>query len=136
MIQRIQSVYLGLAAVALTGMLSTGVVFGSGPYTLWGTLTSAVLAILAAVGAIFMYSVRHKQRMVVVMAQLCTLLAAVILCGTLYLDDELYVHTHAGLEWDRLLTVTLPLCAYVLLILARRAITRDIKLVRSIDRLR
>ena len=136
MIQRIQSIYLGLGAVALAGMLYAGMLLESSPLTQWGTLSLALLAIVAAVGAIFMYRVRQKQRKIVVLAQVLTVFTAAFLYGTLYLDGEFYVRTSAGLEWSRLLLLMLPLCAYVLFLLARRAITGDIELVRSMDRLR
>ena len=136
MIQRIQSVYLGSGAAAIVGMLLTGIVSEGRHLTQWVTLTLFVSAAFAATIAIFMYKTRNKQRLVVVAAQVCTVFSAAILYATLYLDGELYVRTAAGFAWSRLIAVTLPLLAYLFFMLARRAIIRDIRLVRSMNRLR
>ena len=136
MIQRIQSVYLLLAVVALAVLLLTGLVHNSGGLTQWGTLIFGVPAVAGAGGAIFMFKDRERQRRLIVVTQLCTVLAIVALYGSLFLQGALYVRTQAGIDTARLAVMLLPLLAYLLLILARRSVTRDIRLVESMDRIR
>lgn len=136
MIQRIQSAYLALAVVALAWLLLSELVHTGGSLTRWGTLLLGVPALAGAVGAVFLYKDRIRQRRLIVATQVCTILAVVILYGSLYVQGALHVRTSAGLDVMRLVTLVLPLVAYLCLILARRGVSRDIKLVDSMDRIR
>lgn len=141
MIQRIQTVYLALGAVALVGLLFSGVLWGGAAATEQGWFTPAVVvlagvAMAVAILAIFLFKDRPKQRKVVILAQLITVVLMVALFGGLYLADALYVRTTQGVDVAMLVTLLLPLIAYLLFLLARRAVTKDIEIVRSVDRLR
>lgn len=141
MIQRIQTVYLALGVVALGALF-----FVAPPYVRAAAVGQswvlpvvyglAGLAAFVALGAIFLFKDRPKQRRVIVGAQVLTVLHLVALYGGLFLADALYVRTTAGLDAMRLLTLLLPLLAYLLFWLARRGVDRDIALVKSMDRLR
>ena len=141
MIQRIQTVYLVLGAVALLALfLFEGVWQGAAAESqAWFTPTVLItsgLAALVALAAVFLYKTRPKQRQVIVFAQVLTVLHIVMLYGGLYLADALYVRTAAGVDVNMLIALLLPVVAYILFFLARRAVTKDIELVRSMDRLR
>ncbi len=140
MIQRIQTVYLVLGAVALGALLFFGVVW-QGAATAQGWFTPAVvlvdsLAVAVALGAIFLYKNRPKQRQVIVVAQVLTTVLLIVFCGGLYLANALYVRTAQGLDVGMLVALLLPIVAYVLFLLARRGVEKDIERVRSMDRLR
>lgn len=140
MIQRIQTVYLVLGAVALGALLFFGVVW-QGAATAQSWFTPAVvlgdsLAVAVALGAIFLYKNRPRQRQVIVAAQALTTVLLLVFCGGLYLADALYVRTAQGLDGGMLVALLLPIVAYVLFLLARRSVEKDIERVRSMDRLR
>lgn len=140
MIQRIQTVYLVLGAVALGALLFFGVVW-QGAATAQSWFTPAVvlvdfLAAAVALGAIFLYKNRPRQRQVIVAAQALTTVLLLVFCGGLYLADALYVRTAQGLDGGMLVALLLPIMAYVLFLLARRGVEKDIERVRSMDRLR
>jgi len=140
MIQRIQTVYLVLGAVALGALLFFGVVW-QGAATAQSWFTPAVvlgdsLAVAVALGAIFLYKNRPRQRQVIVAAQALTTVLLLVFCGGLYLADALYVRTAQGLDGGMLVALLLPIMAYVLFLLARRGVEKDIERVRSMDRLR
>ena len=136
MIQRIQSLYLILAIAALVALLFTGLVHSNGNWTRWGTLGFAIPAVVGAVVALFMFKIRDRQRRLIVYVQVSTILAVIALYGSLYMRQELYVRTVEGLDVPRLVVLLLPLVAYLLMILARRGVKKDIDLIRSMDRLR
>ncbi len=130
MIQRIQSVYLGLATLAI---LATPVVDGVVAPDSWAWYTpvaAALIILIGAVsfGAIFLYKQRPRQKTLVLADQLLLLpLIALLFIGAYY----------AGVsDVQTVLPLGLPVVAYILLYLARRAIIKDIELVRSMDRLR
>lgn len=140
MIQRIQTVYLVLGAVALGALLFFDVVWG-GAATAQGWFTPAVVffdvvAIAVAVGAVFLHKNRPKQRQAIVVAQVFTTLLLIVFCGGLYLAHALYIRTAQGLDVGMLAALLLPIVAYVLFLLARRGVEKDTELVRSMDRLR
>ena len=140
MIQRIQTVYLVLGAVALGALLFFGVVW-QGAATAQSWFTPAVvlgdsLAVAVALGAIFLYKNRPRQRQVIVAAQALTTVLLLVFCGGLYLEKALYVRTAQGLDGGMLVALLLPIVAYVLFLLARRGVEKDIEQVRSMDRLR
>ena len=141
MIQRIQTVYLALGAIALVALLFADAVWEGEAATTQGWFTAAVvglgaLAALMAVGAIFLFKDQPRQRKVIVLAQLLTVVLLVALFGGLFLADALYVRTTQGIDVGMLITLLLPLAGYLLFLLARRAVTKDIALLRSVDRLR
>ena len=140
MIQRIQTVYLVLGAVALGALLFFDLIW-RGAATGQGWFTPAVvvfdgLAVAVALGAVFLYKNRPRQRQVILFAQILTVLLLLVFCGGLYLADALYIRTAQGLDVGTLTALLLPIVAYVLFLLARRGVEKDIKLIESMDRLR
>ncbi len=130
MIQRIQSVYLLLAAIAVVVVpLVPGPVVPDG--WSWHTPVKAAASILVAVGclvAIFMYKDRIRQRGLVTVDLWLTVALALMLGASVLTAGA----AMTSMVWPALL----PIVAAVLLVLARRAIQKDIELVRSMDRLR
>ncbi len=129
MIQRVQSIYLLLAA-----LLAVAVPFAGGAVTpdswIWYTPLKVALSILVAVGslvAILLYGDRPKQKgLVVVLVLLAAGLTVLLMLGW-------WVSRRTDPAFWPLV---FPLLAIAALFLARRAILKDIKLVRSMDRLR
>ena len=141
MIQRIQTVFLALGAIALGALLLSNIVWEGAAAQAHGWFLPVVvglggLAALVAVGAILLYKDRSRQRKLIVLAQGLTIFLLVGLYGGMYLADSLYVRTTQGLDVGMLITLLLPILAYVLFLLARRAVSKDIELVESMDRLR
>ncbi|HHP7237186.1 DUF4293 family protein [Longibacter sp.] len=141
MIQRIQTVYLALAAVALaaTGFFRDPWSSDAAAQLGWfvpALIATLGLSVLAGAAAIALYSNRKRQRSVVIGAQLLTVLYLVVLYTGFYLSGELVLRTGDGVEWGTTTVLLLPVAAYILFYLARRAITSDIELVKSMDRLR
>jgi uncharacterized membrane protein YhdT len=141
MIQRIQTVYLALAAVALgaTAFFNDPWASEAAAQFSWfvpSLIGALALSTLSGLGAIAMYNNRKKQRSVVVAAQLLTVVYLVVLYTGFYLSGELVLRTADGVKWETTTVLLLPVIAYILFYLARRAITSDIELVKSMDRLR
>lgn len=151
MIQRIQSIYLFLAASALGGSLSLPLATASGDATVlaatgnnlfadgvfWakefpGWLGAAILAV-AALLAIFMFKNRHRQMQLAGLMALGALILVAMLAFLGYssarnLPEGTAAHLAVGSAFAPL--------AIPLLTLAYRAIKKDEELVRSSDRLR
>ena len=141
MIQRIQTVYLALGVIALVALLFSNVLWTGAAASGQGWFTPVVVALVGvtvavALVAIFLFKDQPKQRKVVILAQLDTVLLMVVLFGGLYMADALYIRTTQGVDVAMLITLLLPLAAYLLFLLARRAVTKDIALLKSVDRLR
>lgn len=141
MIQRIQTVYLLLGVASLAGLLFIDPIWGGAaattqPWFAPVVLGLAGLAAAVAVAAVFLYKNRERQRTVIVGAQGLTVLLMLALYAGLFLSDALYVRTAEGFDVPMLLGLVLPILAYIFFLLARRGVTRDIELVRSMDRLR
>jgi len=141
MIQRIQSLYLLLAAVLL-GLEYTFASVWKGTsattYSWFVPVTMGVFTIAAigAVGGIFMYSQRKRQRSLVVVSQIITLVGLLILFGAQYVTGSLPMISGSVVSFESWAALVSPVLAYLMFIMARRAIDRDIALVRSMDRLR
>jgi hypothetical protein len=139
MIQRIQSIYLLLGAVSLIAImfidsLGASAAAESMPWFVPAVPLTAGLAAALALAAIFLYGSRPKQVSTVRGGQVLTLLCMVVLYGGLILESstEFFPPGESG----QVLLLLLPIVAYVTLYLARRAIRKDIELVKSMDRLR
>ena len=141
MIQRIQTLYLFLGVLALGALFFFPSPWASTAAEVYGWYEPAVagLIVLAgatALGSIFLYGNRETQRKVVVGGQLLTFVLAMTLYGGLYLTNELSVRTGEAFNAGKTAMLLMPAAAYVLFLLARRAIDHDIELVESMDRLR
>jgi Domain of unknown function (DUF4293) len=149
MIQRIQSVYLLVAAVALglqiilpysmvpanTPAISTPV-FADGVFNLFdnvGILGLTGLGIIDCLLAIFMYKNRATQGRLVGMTLVVAVMLSVLVGFTFYTTSK-------GLPEGSLVSygvgMAMPLLAAFLLWMANGAIKKDENLIKSMDRLR
>lgn len=137
MIQRIQSIYLLLGAIALILFGILGVPapsqLGAYPWLSYALLALASLGALIGLGAIFLYTNRPKQLQVVGLAQWTVLLLVVVLAATFFFVPTLQ---QTASDAVALVGYLLVFVGYVFIRLAAGAIRRDIALVRSMDRLR
>ncbi len=130
MIQRVQSAYLLLAATCLVGVPFLEGVVAPEEWS-WFTPVTVAFAILVAagcIGAIFVYKQRQRQKsfVLVILVMLLPLMVLLSVGATV-----------VGISGLRAAApIMLPVVAFVLLLLARRSIQKDIELVRSMDRLR
>jgi hypothetical protein len=141
MIQRIQTVYLIVGALALTALLLVDSIWSGPAAETYGWFAPAVLisagvAALTGIVAVFLYKDRPRQKQVVVAAQVLVLLHAIILYGGLYAAGTLSVRTPEGVSVERIAGLAVPVLSYLSFALARRSVQKDIELVRSMDRLR
>lgn len=141
MIQRIQTVYLFLGALALVALGLFDLPWSSAAASTYAWFVPSLIGLIlvtagTALGAIFLYENRPTQRTVVVGVQIGTIVLAGVLYGGLYLTAELTFTSGGSLDWGRTLPLALPIVAYALFLLARRGIVHDIELVESMDRLR
>jgi len=141
MIQRIQTVYLALGAIALLSTAFFQDPWSSAAAESFQWFLPSVIGLLSAsaltaLGAIGLYMNRKKQIKVVVGAQTLTVAYLIALYTGFYLSGELVLRTADGVKWDTTTVMLLPVVAYILFYLARRAISSDIELVKSMDRLR
>ena len=139
MIQRIQSLYLLVGAIALLALvfmdwpwvvLRDEVVFFGGGLVLAGV--TAVVGLLA----VFLYKNRTLQRKVILGTQVLTIGLLLLLVGGLYVLGQLQFTTADGPYWPAIIGMLLPVGAYVFFFLARRGVEADINLIKSMDRLR
>lgn len=158
MLQRIQSLYLGLAVIALTllfffpiaSFLSETLYFdfsiiglqshvpGVNPdFPNWFTwpLAALNLAIILLLGyTIYRYGKRPQQ---IMLTNIGVLLNVILVAAMLFLYTHL-IEKKTGITPNYIshIGVYLPLVSLVFIMLANRAIKRDEKLVKSADRLR
>ena len=141
MIQRIQTVYLALGALALIALAVLPSIWQSVAADTYGwfapgTAGAAGAAAGVAIWSIFLYEDRPRQRTVVLSAQLLAVVTLLMVYGGCLMAGTLDVRPTGEMEWGRLTAMVLPVLAYIFFFLARRGIEKDIELVRSMDRLR
>ena len=141
MIQRIQSVYLALAAVLMLSLLFFDLPWTSPAAADFGWFTPVLLAlpVILAVGivaTIFLYGNRQRQKRYVEILQYAVVAFMVLLYGAMYAAGDLHFARDGATSAGKVAAMIIPVLAYVLLFLARQGISRDIALVRSMDRLR
>jgi hypothetical protein len=142
MIQRIQTVYLVLGALASGALFLFDPLWGGAVVQRFGWFTpaAAALAGAAAAGAlatVFLYGNRARQRTVTAGLQVLAALLTGLFFGGFYGAGALGLRGADGaLDFGKLTFWALPVVAYIFFLLARRAIQSDIDLVRSMDRLR
>lgn len=146
MIQRIQSVWLLLAALIAAGVFYTDlfraqIVEGAATITKNLNVTGEFLLLLVAIPmvllpfiAIFMFRNRKKQRNVVWISVLVTV--GFIALNLMLIANFKNNPEHQIANGSYQIASVLPVIALVCLILAIKGINRDQKLVRSLDRLR
>lgn len=146
MIQRIQTVYLLLGAAMLAVFAALGGIWAPGldRVAMWlpaVTYALAVLAALVALGSVFLYKDRKRQRAVIGYALWLALLTLVpLLVGLFASTPQPDLGASGAVEplglYGRYLVALAPLVAFVLLRMARRGVDRDISTIRSMDRIR
>lgn len=146
MIQRIQTIYLVLAAACAFGLFGlpfatsaqssdTSSLFADGIYNINDHI--ALLALFCAAGAlvlisIFLYNNRKQQLLMGRFAIIADVIGIILVLVFLYKDGA---NTGAA-EVQEQLGVGLPILFIIFTLLAQRGISKDEKLVRSADRLR
>lgn len=139
MIQRIQTIYLLLAALALFVLLAlpvgyqeteSGIVVNVGITENIPTLVLSLLGGVISLVAIFLYKSRKLQLRITMIAILLSLLTLV---STLLFD---YVTGTQLITSPNFIVLVMPVFSFVFNLLAYRGIDSDEKLVRSMDRLR
>ena len=145
MIQRIQTVYLAVAALLTlavlfapfaSGKLEASPFFNDGVYTSTDFLPLTALIVLTAVGltiAIFRFSNRHVQLRLCLICILESALILVVAAFALFGQLPAAADTH-GISVG--IGTFLPLVSMAATYLAMRGIRADERLVRSMDRLR
>ncbi|MBO6576584.1 MAG: DUF4293 family protein [Rhodothermales bacterium] len=135
MIQRIQTVWLLLGAVACAyGAWMHSTAPGSAEWVATAALAGFSLAGLLGVAAIFLYQNRDTQRKVALGAQYVVLLALGAAAFGLWQHSQ--AADMAALTTTDWVFVALPLVGFVLFRQGRRGVESDIKLLKSVDRLR
>lgn len=142
-IQRIQTLYIFLAVVAMAIFII--VPYGEVDYILntpietqklytmteYGILIPAAAAVLLLIVDIFLYSNISFQKTVLTISLLLTLCTIAVVCFTLFKQADAEGMTARFVVWDILLPI-----AVILEIMGLGAISKDIKLLKSYDRLR
>ena len=139
MIQRIQTLYLLLGALALGALGVFDAPWSGVAASRFSWFVPALIALLiatagAAIGAIFLHKdqeQRKAQRKIVIGVQILTLLLAGTLYGGSYWVGTLTFMSPDGI--GRSVVLSLPIIAYGLFFLARRAIESDIERVERMN---
>jgi peptidoglycan/LPS O-acetylase OafA/YrhL len=159
MIQRVQSIYLLLAAMANFALFKLpfaeatipaiesslfkdgvyikhgNIIFEDGVYTIQDNTMLVVAYMLAgvlALGAIFLFKNRPLQTKVALCAIVCTAIAAILTIMN-YIQDKVLT---TGTEIKDGYGLGMPVFAIIFALLAIRYIRKDSALVKSMDRLR
>jgi hypothetical protein len=130
-----------LSALVLGSLFFFDSPWSSTAASTYGWYEPAVVAMIVgavgvAIGSIFLYGSRKTQRTVVIAAQGLTALLTATLYGGLFLTGELSVQGEDGVQVSKAAMLSLPVVAYVLMVLARRGIEHDIKIVEDSERMR
>ncbi len=136
MIQRIQSLYLLIAAFAVVYIPWLASV-SSMTEPAWLFPLVALLSILVgagALGTIVLYRQRTMQRKLIVVLQYATLALLVSLFGAILLTGR--IADLIALDMGLLVALVLPIVSYVALMLARKGVDRDIAEVESLEKFR
>lgn len=146
MIQRIQSVFLFLASLAALSLfavpfaetedqIANNIIFADGFYNIAdhpGLIGFFSAAGALALIAIFLFKNRHLQMRLTIFSAIAVILGIVF--GLIY-----FLNNSGGLEGTEIndqFGLYIPLIALLFILLAYRYISKDEKLVKSMDRLR
>ena len=135
MIQRIQTVYMAIAAVLALLLSSILVVWQTPEGSFKGIDNPVYMATAGFIGGLFIANIfNFKKRKLQVVINRVGVLAAFVLAGFMIYEYimELKAQTATGPG----LGLAVPLLVIVFAVLANRAITKDENLVRSADRFR
>ena len=128
-IQRVQSIYLLVAILAMTGLFATVQdveIFGN---TFWVKVSAVVSAMLSVI-TLFSFKNRKKQ---ILFNYLNILINALLVCLLVFW----MLNLSGGINFpEKGIEFVFPLVALVMFVLANYNIRKDEKLVKSVDRLR
>jgi hypothetical protein len=128
MIQRIQTLYLFLAAVISAGTNTDEVkVFALDDYMYLGMFIGS-----ASLSLISIFNFQHRKSQFV-MGRLNIILNFILLGVFVYQSQTLFGETNVS---EKGIGILLPIFSIVCLVLANKAIKKDEDLVKSVDRLR
>jgi peptidoglycan/LPS O-acetylase OafA/YrhL len=134
MIQRIQSLWLLLAAAAILLVLKFPIAaLGEQTYQTNDKLYLYILAVLLALLSfvtIFLFKKRSVQKQLIWIGILSSILFIILM----YLPAKSFIEANAGAGFT--IGAVLPVIYIIFLILAYSGIRKDEKLIKSIDRLR
>jgi hypothetical protein len=147
MIQRIQSIYLFLAAMATFGLFAVPLASTAAPVAESPIFNDSVFSIKEYLGiapligaagllsliAIFLYSNRMMQKVMVFFSAMLTVIACIL--SYFIFNSDNWAKTHIG-ELSGLYALTFPILAVILFVLSIMSINKDEKIVKSMDRLR
>lgn len=140
MIQRLQTVYLLLAVIFLAIMfLAQGAWTGTAAaaYGWYVPVTMGIFGLAAAGGvtAIFLYKDRKRQRGFVVLLQYVIIVGLLTKVVATWLTGG-FISVTADASFEFWVGFGAPVMTYLMFLMARRGIDKDIALVKSMDRLR
>ncbi len=140
MIQRLQTVYLLLAVTCLAILfLAEGAWTGnaSASYSWYVPVSMGLFGLAAAGGvtSIFLYKDRDRQRGLVVLMQLVILGGLLLKVVVTSLSDG-FASISSNASFEYWVGFAAPVMAYLMFLMARRGIDKDINLIKSMDRLR
>lgn len=141
MIQRIQSIYLLLGVLMLGAFVALNSMWSVVVSMLHEALPVVVYALAAAGGlvgfaSVLIYKSRKNQMKLVTVVQWIALLLLVVVIVAFGILGFRSGADSGPIQVSAYLVLLLPIGAYILFSLARRAVKKDIELVRSMDRLR
>jgi len=140
MIQRIQTVYLVLAAILLSIIFAfdsvwTGTTAAEFSWFVPVTMGVFGLTLVGSIVSIFLFKDRNRQRQVVVALQFLTILGLIVLFTAHFIAGNMPSMT-SNASFSEWAVIGGPVIAYLMFLMARRGIDKDAKLVKSMDRLR
>jgi phosphoglycerol transferase MdoB-like AlkP superfamily enzyme len=140
MIQRIQSIYLALASMVLATvyLLDEMWVGKTAMEISWFAPLTLGLFSLSAVGAlfsVFLYKSRERQRKVLFGLKVSSLGGLIVVFVAQFLSESI-PFAQSVASFGSLAILLSPVVAFFLFVMAGRSIDKDIKLIRSMDRLR
>lgn len=141
MIQRIQTVLLvvGSCFLAVNFLLNDVWIGPASVQSGWFTPVTLGLYSLALIGgvlSIFLYRTLDRQKQCIFAAAMTATVGLLVLGLGMILADVMPVVSGGPASLQSWLAVVFPLASLSCFALARRSVNRDVKLLRSVDRLR
>jgi len=141
MIQRVQSIFLIIGCVFLAGNYLLGEIW-IGPASVrssWFTSVTLGLYSLALIGgllSIFLYKSLERQKKSISVVMMTAVFGFIVLSIGLFLANSVPLVSGEEVSTQLWLAVVFPIMSIACFELARRGVNRDMKLLKSVDRLR
>lgn len=141
MIQRIQTVYLVVGSVLLAASYLLGEIW-TGPAALesgWFTPVTLGIYSLAIIGgllSILLYQNLERQQQAIVVVSASTIFGVAVLYTGLLIGNCLPLISSGTASMQSWIVVLIPLGSLGCFFLARKGVVNDVKLLKSVDRLR